>query len=233
MVKRVGLWFLSVLLLVPALYLGGIAVTWHAPDPALYPPRGDEPAVTIYVISHGYHTGIGLPRASVLEEAGRDGYSALINVATRFSAYPWIEVGWGEEEFYSHVPTADQFNLGLAFRALFRPGNASVMHVVGLAKEPPDMFPASEVVPVRLSSAGFKRLLQAVAASFDLRTGFPRELGPGLYGPSLFYRAVGNFHFANVCNHWTGRVLSAAGLGGSPFLSTFAPALMWELRRHL
>src|SRR3712207_8668119 len=49
-------------------------------------------------------------------------------------------------------------------------------------------------------------------SSFERRDGLPVELGPGLYGPSLFFRADGAFHLLSVCNHWTARLLHEAGL---------------------
>ena len=82
-----------------ALVLVVALLTRQPGDLALYPPSANESAVEIAVVSHGYHTGLALPRAVVLAEAGRQGFPALINVATRFGAYRWVEIGWGEEEF--------------------------------------------------------------------------------------------------------------------------------------
>ena len=187
--------------------------------------------MTIFVANHGYHTGLALPRSAVAGEAGERGYAALINVAARFGAYPWLEIGWGEEEFYREVPTARSFSAGLALRALFMPGNRSVMHVVGLMNEPQRIFPLSEVVPARLSERGFRQLLEAVNRSFALKDGLPKELGRGLYGPSLFFRATGTFNLLNVCNHWAGRMLATAGLPYWPVLATVPPGVLWAVPR--
>lgn len=56
------------------------------------------------------------------------------------------------------------------------------------------------------------------------------ELGPGIYGPSLFYRAAGAFHLFNVCNHWIGDLLDAAGLPTAPVLATLPQGLLLDLR---
>ena len=58
----------------------------------------------------------------------------------------------------------------------------------------------------------------------------PQELGPGLYGTSLFFRANGAFHLFNVCNHWTARVLDAAGIPTAPVLATLPFGLLLDLR---
>jgi Protein of unknown function (DUF2459) len=58
----------------------------------------------------------------------------------------------------------------------------------------------------------------------------PEELGPGLYGTSLFFRANGAFHLFNVCNHWIARLLDAAGVPTAPVLATLPFGLLLDLR---
>jgi hypothetical protein len=57
-----------------------------------------------------------------------------------------------------------------------------------------------------------------------------RDAGKGLYGPSLFYPAVGRFSILRVCNHWIADLLDAAGLPTTPLLATLSPGLMLDLR---
>ena len=230
--RRTGRWALRIVLALAAALGLAAALTRQAGDPSLYPPKPGAPSVAVAVVSHGYHTGLVLPRENMLAEAGRQGFSALIFVATRFSAYPFVEVGWGEEDFYRQVPTLGTLGVGMALRALLRPGNRSVLHVVGLEEEPQKMFPDSEVLELRLSEAGFGRMLREIDRTFALDGRLPREMGQGLYGPSLFFRANGAFSLLNLCNHWTGRLLAAAGLSGWPVPATLAPGLMWSVRRQ-
>jgi hypothetical protein len=56
------------------------------------------------------------------------------------------------------------------------------------------------------------------------------ELGPGLYGPSLFYRGVETFHVFNLCNHWVARLLSATGLPTAPVPATLPQGLFLDLK---
>lgn len=188
------------------------ALTIRSGDPRLYPARVGEGA-TIYLVSNGYHTGLILPRREIAGIAGRDGHVALIAVAERFAHFDWIEAGWGEDAFYREVPTVASLNWRLALRALFRPGNASVMHIVGIEGDPRIPYRGAALVPITLSREGLARLLAGIDASFARGPdGQPDVLGKGLYGPSLFYRANGAFHLLNLCNHWTARRLSEAGL---------------------
>ncbi len=148
------------------------------------------------MVSHGYHSGLVLPRETMAETASRGGHAALNAVAQRFAGYRSLEIGWGDEGFYRHVPDAASLTFGLAVRALLRPGNPSVVHVVGLPGHPRQAFPRSDIVRIELSGGGWARMLDALEASFSKAEGgaAPEPLGPGLYGPSLFYRGVETFH---------------------------------------
>ena len=102
-------------------------------------------------------------------------------------------------------------NWRLALRALFAPGNQTVVHVVGVTGDPVQAFKA-EMMKVPLSRNGFDRMLAKLDATFvPPQTGALPDLGRGLYGPSLFYPANGTFGITRVCNHWIGELLGAAG----------------------
>jgi uncharacterized protein (TIGR02117 family) len=207
-------------------------VTARWGDPSLWPPAPGAPITEAFIVSHGYHAGIAVPRAALAEQASRRGLSALGYVATRFADFDWLEIGWGDEGFYRYVPTAESLTVALALRALFRPGNPSVLHVVGVKNDPRAMFANSEVVRVGLSDAGFARVADMLDSTFARRNGslMPEELGPGVYGTSLFFRANGAFHLFNVCNHWIARVLDAAVIPTAPVLATLPFGLLLDLR---
>ncbi len=199
-------------------------------DAALWPPRAGAETIEIFVVNHGYHAGVALPRSALAELARRNGHGALIALAERFGAYAWLEIGWGDEGFYRLAPTLSAVTLPLAARALFRPGNPSVLHVVGLERSPKRAFSYSDVVTVPISAAGFERLVARVEATFMKgEGGLPSDLGAGLYGPSLFYPAVGTFSLLRVCNHWIADLLDAAGLPTTPMLATLPRGLMLDL----
>jgi len=208
------------------------ALTARSGDPALWPSAPGEPRVEIFVVSHGYHSGLVLPRETLAEAAGRRGDAALVTVSQRFAGFHWLEVGWGDEGFYRHVPDAAALTFGLAIRALFRPGNPSVVHVVGFPGHPREVFARSDLVRIELSSRGWARMLDGLEASFDKGDGGAalEPLGPGLYGPSLFYRGTEAFHVFNVCNHWVARLLSAAGVPTAPVLATLPSGLFLDLQ---
>jgi uncharacterized protein (TIGR02117 family) len=223
---------LGIVLLLSLLAFAGAAfITSRPADPKLWPPRPDARAIEVFVVSNGYHTGIALPRPAVAEFSSERGYPALIAVSQRFAAFDWLEIGWGDEDFYRNVPTAGDITLPLAFRALFGRGNPTVLHVAGLGGDPASVFPAADLVRVPLSTAGFDRLLAGVDATFAPPiVGALPDLGRGLYGTALFYRATGSFNLLHVCNHWVDDMLGSAGLPTAPVLATFAQGLWLNLR---
>lgn len=193
-------------------------------DPALHPPRAGT-GRTIHLVSHGWHSGLVLPREAL---AGTG--AALRSIAVRFRDYPALEFGWGEATFYRATPTVADFDTGLALRALFTPGGRpGVVQVVGLSEPPRLAFPRAEIVAVPVSEEGLGRLLARLEASFRLEAGQPVVEGPGLYGPSLFYAGLGRFSYRNVCNHWAARLLNAAGPPVALLAATHPTGLVRDL----
>jgi uncharacterized protein (TIGR02117 family) len=206
-------------------------ITARPADPMMWPAREGARTIEIVVVSNGYHAGVALPRNALAEFASGRGYPALIAVTQRFAAFEWIEFGWGDREFYQSVPTVGDVSLPVALRALFSPGNTSVLHVVGIGADPVRAFTGAEAVRIPLSMSGFDQLLAKLDATFVApQGGALPELGRGLYGPSLFYPANGTFSIFKVCNHWIADLLGAAGLPKAPVLATLPSGLLFHLR---
>jgi uncharacterized protein (TIGR02117 family) len=218
-------------LLVVVLLVAAVFATARSGDRTLWPPAPGTPTTEIHVVSHGYHAGIIIPRASLHDQASRRGRAALGAMATRFDRFDRLEIGWGDEGFYRAVPTLDSLTVPLALRALLRPGNPSVLHVVGIPGDPRVVFVNSEIVRLELSATGFDKLADKLDASFahEANGDLFAPLGPGLYGTSLFFRANGAFHLFNVCNHWVASLLDAAGVPTAPVLATLPPGLLLDL----
>jgi uncharacterized protein (TIGR02117 family) len=207
---------------------GLIVLTARHGDPKISPAGRDGPEAVF--VSNGYHAGLALPRKQVANLGGAKGLPALISIASRFQHYEWIEFGWGDAEFYRATPTTDEFQWRLAWLALTGQGQGSVLHVVGLEKEPERTFRTSDLVRIRLSPEGFAGLGQKIEESFAADDSQrPQELGPGLYGPSLFYKAKGQFNLFHVCNHWVADLLDAAGIPTTPGLAILPAGLLADL----
>jgi uncharacterized protein (TIGR02117 family) len=208
------------------------ALTWRSGDPRLYPARPGEPSVGIEVVSNGFHSGVALPQPALSAAAARLNLPALESVSDRFAGFPVLEVGWGEARFYRNTPTLDSLDLGMALRALFRPGNESVVHVAGLPDRASRVLSAT-IVAITLSQEGFDALARQLDAALRRgETGKPVLLGPGLQRDSLFYAGTETFSIFRVCNHWTSALVGAAGVPTNQAWATLPDGLIFDLHWH-
>jgi deoxyribonuclease V len=136
----------------------------------------------------------------------------------------YLEVGWGERDFYQ-APRGT-FWLGLK-AALW--ANDSVLHVGAFSGPPAAYFFGSEVAEIALSTRGFDALV-AFVANAHARTvdGRAIALGPGRYGHSRFY--LGRERYVlTTCNVWTVRALRAGGLPVTPLWALTAANVMFQV----
>jgi uncharacterized protein (TIGR02117 family) len=180
-------------------------------------PLGEsEPAKTIYLVSHGWHVGIVVKRLDI------SGDVRLVH--KDFSSTGYLEIGWGDRDFYQ-TPTPP---LGTAIKAILLP-TPSVLHIVAFNGSVAAYFPHSTIIMVRLSAAGFQRLIHYIATSYKRDpSGSPVPLGKGLYGVSQFYRSQETYHLFRTCNVWIARALFTAGCPIRPFLAITADNLMLQ-----
>lgn len=176
-----------------AVFSAALTAGCVAPVKGLFPPVPGARVETVYVIDHGLHTGLALPRADlavtdppVLPESPRADY---------------LEFGWGDAAYY---PAAHP-TISMGLKALFWP-SPSVVNVTGISGPLSNAYPAEEIIAVELSEAGFERLRDFVANSF--RRDQQGNLIPAEAG---FYEAKGKFYFLHTCNWWTAAALRAAG----------------------
>jgi len=209
---------LLILCLLPLLMACGVPAR---PPAAAVPPPGPtpgEPVFAVYVIPQGFHTGIAIRRADIP--------APLIPEAEDFPATVYLEMGWGDWNFYQAVEPGVFTLLGAAFVP-----SASVLHVVGVERTLDERFPAMERQRLNLGARQFAALATFLHESF-LRNGAPRAaaIGPGHRRNSLFYPATGTFHAFNNCNTWVAQALAAAGLPIGRPLPITADQLMERVR---
>jgi uncharacterized protein (TIGR02117 family) len=204
--------------------------TLKGADPTLYPAGADAASIRVVVVDHGHHTGLIVPVAPLRVVASLTGNSPLLGLTQRFAAYEWLEIGWGDENFYRNVPDLSFGTAHHVLKALFWPDNSSILHVFGFSGAPGEVFSGSRYLALQLGHEGFARLSHTIGTSFTETGGGITDAGPGLYGSSLFFKAKGRYSLLNLCNHWTGEALASAGVPYSPVLSTLSAGLMADLR---
>ena len=191
-------------------------------------PKALEPAKTeqfcasqneVYVISHGWHTGIAIKAADL---------NALIpDLAARFPQAQYYEIGWGDASFYQ----ANEITTKLTLAAMFW-SSGSVLHVVGFNENPKQFFNKSNVQTVLTSQEGYTKILEFIQSSFktDINGKVIREK-LGIYADSQFYTGIGNYQMFNTCNKWTAKALYGAGLDISPISKLTASSVMNALNQ--
>ena len=172
-----------------------------APAPNPVETRDGGPRIAVYLVAHEKHSGIVARRADI--PAG------LWPEIRDFPQADYLEVGWGDRDYYY----GRNQGLGGALRAAFGSNNPSVLHVAGVRGPLTQRFPKSEIIEVKVSRDGFDRLVRYIQDEYD-RAGasVAVPLGPGLYGDSRFYPARQPFSLSRTCNVWTARGLRDAGL---------------------
>lgn len=160
-----------------------------------------------YVGSRRWHSSITIERAAIPKNA----WPACV-VERSFRGCHYIEVGWGDADFYmARHPT-----VFTAFDAVFLPG-PSVLLLVGLDPPLDRALPWGDLVRVPCTADEFNALCRQMGASFKLDDkGNAKAVGVGLYGrTSRFYAAKGLYSGFNTCNYWTTRTMRAGGLKAS------------------
>ena len=161
-------------------------------------PLNLKDEVTIFVVSHGWHTGIVIKG----DQLG----SELSFIEEDFGKSEYYELAWGDKGFYE----AKEITSLITMKAILWP-TESVLHVVSLPVSPLKYFAQSEVITMNVSKNGFSKLQQAVSDSFRRDNGLVIQTEQGIYGKSWFYKGKGSYYFANTCNTWTAKMLNTAG----------------------
>lgn len=184
-----------------------------------YPPLSEQDKQSVYLVDHGWHTGIVVP-ANALN-------AVLPFLARDFPNARFYEVGWGDYDFYQ----AEENTLGLALQALIWPGDG-VLHIAGFSIAPERYFYGGEVLALSLSNEAMTKLQHFIRDAFVL-PGQGNRLREGLYGDSHFYSAKGTFHLFNTCNSWVAEGLDRAGVPISTFLTITSGNVLRQTREAM
>lgn len=185
----------------------------------LYPLQAQEEPKFIYVVGHGWHTGLVVKWSDIDAQLWPEKHD--------FPEAQYLEVGWGDHDFY-RTPQAGFCTLVQA--AFWSP--ASVLLVIGLRVPVTEYFTRADIIEIPVSRQALDELSRFVHATYA-RDGTGRQiaLGPGnnhVY--SAFYRAEGRYSLLNTCNTWIAKALRAAGLPMSQALR--AESVMTQAQRY-
>lgn len=186
-----------------------------SPKVGLYPPASNAKSRTIYVIQHDWHSGLAWAQKET-EKFGAEAWKDA----------PYVEVGWGDRQFYF---AGDKSILSM-LRAVFIPSD-SVMQVVSFAESPDQVFQVP-VIKLELSEVGFQNLFTYVQQTFQHNEKGDRlaAIGKGQYGVSNFYAAIPKYFSGFNCNTWAAEALRNAGLSVCPNRAVLAKNLAEQLQ---
>jgi hypothetical protein len=183
--------------------------------------------VTLYLVNNGYHTNLAIPRERVLAHGGPSAQAMAV-----LPPQPWVLAGFGDALFYKERG-AGLRRFGSALRAMFAPGNRSLINLEMLEAAPPQLFEARHIAPVTLSEPGFEKLMGELDESFKLQDGRVIDAGAGIERPgdSRFFEGSLSFSIRRICNHWVGNLLNEAGVPIRPVAATHPRGLMRDVAR--
>jgi uncharacterized protein (TIGR02117 family) len=174
----------------------------------------------VYVVSQGWHTGLVLSSACLPDTLWPSGY--------RFDEYPYLQIGWGDLDFYSN----EGFNLWYAVKAAVWP-TPSGLQVVGLHKLSNLQYYAAETVRLELDQASYQQICQFIQAEFALDSSGHFIPGKeGLFGESRFFLGERAYYFPRNSNVWTARALKQAGMDISPIWYQTQGSLMRRIKEE-
>ncbi|NIT61481.1 MAG: DUF2459 domain-containing protein, partial [Aliifodinibius sp.] len=184
----------------------------------LYPPESNQIIKTIYVINQGWHTGVIFRYQDVND--------SLWPAIEDFSDAKYVEVGWGDADFYQ----AEENTVWMGIKALFWP-TGSVLHVVGFDRPVDQYFYGYDIILIELPDSSYDRLCRFIQQAYETdEEENPIPLGKGLYGNSQFYKARGHYFFTNTCNTWVAQAVREAGYPLRPEYACTAGNLFDQLR---
>ena len=160
--------------------------------------------IEIYVVSHGYHSGIVLPRKHIKVDY-------LINSKKLLEA-KYLEFGFGDMEYYmSNNPSTIQ-----GIRALLWP-TESVMQVVKINKDLKKTFPESKIYRLKITKKKLRLLNEFIFRSFKTQNKKKYPIGKSFYLDGYFYEGHQDFYIFNTCNTWVAKALKVSGYDINPY----------------
>ena len=180
------------------------------PTPVCAPQPVPDDAVI--VVSHGWHTDLGIPAAAL---RGR-----MTLFRRLFPGMAVLMVGFGKRTFMMAPVT----RLGDLLIGPF-PGDGTLL-VAGLRAAPDRAYDDGTMAVLTLPPGGAERLSDFIWNTFEIRDGTPRRIGDGFFPGSTFYATRIGYSGLYTCNSWTDDALHAAGLAAGPVGVVFAGQVM-------
>ena len=171
---------------------------------------------SVYIIKHDWHTGI------VLRKDTSD--FCLFN---EFPEYEYIEIGWGDKDFYM----AEKETVWLALKAALWP-TESVIHVSAFNLNPEKFYAGKTVAEIKLAVNNYLKLIEYINTSLQ-KTNDGKLVPLGKYNKvSSFYLSTEKYHVFKTCNVWTAKALKNAGVAINPSFCLTSKGVIKRLEKN-
>ncbi|MCK5110604.1 MAG: DUF2459 domain-containing protein [Arcobacteraceae bacterium] len=172
----------------------------------------------IFVVNYGWHAGIIVKTDDI--------NSSIWDIEPLFKKFKYIEVGWGDEDFYKNSDPS----IWLTLKAALIP-TASVLHIRAVTQYELNQFSKENIVKITISKEGFTNLSIFIENSFSKKDDKIIRQGVGLYPNSFFYLSSKTYHIFNTCNVWTAEALQSAKLDISPYSAVTTEDLFSQINK--
>lgn len=168
-------------------------------DQTAYAQEESADKHTVYVSSISWHTGIVVP-AYIFPDT-------LWKETTKYPEDSYLEIGWGDADFY----TDEGFNLWFALKAVFWP-TPSVLHINPIQRKVETYYSNTKVVRMDLTDKQLKKLGRYLVDAFALdENGKVIPYAEGIYPSSIFFKGSSSYYFPNNSNVWAARAIKKTG----------------------
>lgn len=172
--------------------------TTSLPNPVTLTTTPDSEKV-IYLVKIRWHTGIIFKTDQV--------DTSRWKFIDDFKEYEYVDVGWGDEEFYQHPG----FDIELAVRALFI-NTRSTLRISGFNRSIDKYLRSTDYAEkMTLTDGAYDRLCSYIQSAYITEENKPVILSEQFGGGVKFYEAKGYYNVFNTCNTWIARALNSAG----------------------
>ena len=160
---------------------------------------GPDSEKVIYLVKMRWHTGIIFKTNQV--------DTTRWNFINDFDEYEYVDVGWGDEDFYQHPG----FDIDLAVRALFAE-TKSTLRISGFNRGIDKYLQSTDYAEkMTLTDEAYDRLCSYIQSAYITEDDKPVILSEHFGGGVIFYKAEGYYTVFNTCNTWIARALIYAG----------------------
>lgn len=174
---------------------------------------------SVYILKHEWHVGF------ILKKSDTVGLLSALN--DDFNEAKYIEIGWGDKDFYM----AEKETVWLSLKAALWP-TPSVLHVAEVNTNPMLLFDEGEIIELELKTDNYRNLCSYINKSFELTSeGNNIEVGKGLYGNSTFYLSQEKYHLFQTCNVWAAKGLQKGKVSIKPYKAITSNNVMKQLQK--